>query len=184
MHRSARTACSRRMWRFALIALVVWLAGSGIGTDALRAAAPARYAGTFRIESWRELEARGLFHFFYLHPSGHFLLAAEWPGHERSHFAGTWSVAGGRLHLTGRGAVVTNQGAWRTAFRREYRITVQDRGYRLAPLPEKNRYGLLGWPNAFQFFRRQPVPNLPGRPLPAQEDAIEAHIQALLAETG
>lgn len=147
--------------------------------------APAKYAGTYRIADWRKLEARGLHHFFYLHPDGRFLLAASWPGNEHSRFAGTWSVTGDRLHLNGRGRVETNQGDWQTAFQRTYRIRVGERGFVLKPEPQKNRYGLLGWPDSFHFHRRLPAPNLPDVELPRDPAALGAHIEALLeAGTG
>ncbi len=143
---------------------------------------PDRYAGTYRIEGWRELEARDLHHFFYLQPDGHFLLGAEWPGKEQSLFVGTWSVADDRLTLTGAGHVQTHQGAWRTSFERTYRIRVEPTGFVLEPEPQKNRYGLLGWPQTYTFYRRQPAPNLPGAKLPADSAALAQHIAALLAE--
>jgi len=142
---------------------------------------PDRYAGTYRIEGWRELEGRELYHFFYLQPDGRFLLGAEWPGKEQSLFVGTWSVADDRLYLNGAGRVQTNQGAWRTDFERTYRIRVDPAGFMLEPEPRKNRYGLLGWPQAYRFFRRQPAPNLPGTKLPTDPAALARRIAALLA---
>src|SRR5262249_43969384 len=72
----------------------------------------AALAGTYRIDSWKDLESRGLFHFFYLDPSGRFYLAGEWKGSETSRFGGVWSVAGDRLQLSGTADVNTNQGHW------------------------------------------------------------------------
>jgi hypothetical protein len=174
-HRAARVALPAALQLAALAALLL-----PAGLPA-RADAPDRYAGTYRIESWRELEARGLHHFFYLQPDGHFLLAAEWPGNEHSQFVGTWSVTADRLYLNGQGRVDTNQGAWRTEFHRTYRIRVEPGGFVLAPEPQKNRYGLLGWPQDYRYYRRQPAPNLPGVALPADAGAMAAHIAALLA---
>jgi hypothetical protein len=135
-----------------------------------------KYAGTYRIDGWRDLEARGLYHFFYLAPDGRFLLAAEWPGKERSLFVGTWSIEEDRLALAGAGHVETNQGAWRSAFERSYRIQVEAGGFVLAPEPVKNHYGLLGWPQAYRYFRRQPAPNLPQLKLPDDPAALERYI--------
>lgn len=140
-----------------------------------------KFSGTYRIQGWRDLERRGMHHFFYLHPSGHFLLGAAWPGHETSRFAGLWNVAGDRLTLTGAGRVDTNQGAWRTDFRRTYLISVEGDGFWLLPVLEKNRYGMIGWPNPFRFHRRQPRPNLPGGDIPAAEAGILRHILKMIA---
>lgn len=142
-------------------------------------ATPHKYAGTYRIEGWHDLQANGLYHFFYLHPNGHFLLAGEWPKNERSHFVGTWTVSGDKLYLSGRGAVDTNQGAWRADFSRTFRIRVGQGGFVLEPEPAKNRFGLMGWPNAYHFYRSQPVPNLPGVTLPADADGLARYIAKL-----
>jgi hypothetical protein len=53
------------------------------------------------------------------------------------------------VELGGEGEVRTNQGDWRTAFIRVYRVDVKDGATRLTPVPEKNRFGILGWPNSF-----------------------------------
>jgi hypothetical protein len=143
------------------------------------AAPPAKFGGTYRIEDWQNLEGRGLYHFFYLHPGGRFLLAGAWPGHETSAFAGDWSVTGELLYLNGRGQVDTNQGRWQVDFHRTYRIQVRAEGFRLEPVPRKNRYGLMGWPNAFLFYRSRPVPNLPGGSLPDSEAALLDRIDRL-----
>ena len=54
-------------------------------------------------------------------------------------------------------------------------------GFVLAPEPQKNRYGLMGWPQYYRFFRRAPAPNLPGVALPENEAAMAQHIAGLLA---
>lgn len=179
---TVRTGCSpgtsRRLLMCMLVALAL-LAVPAPGRPAL-AEAPAKYVGTYRIEDWRALEKRGLHHFFYLHADGRFLLAASWPGHERSQFVGTWSVTEDRLHLNGAGQVSTNQGDWRTEFSRTYRIRLADAVFVLEPEPKKNRYGLLGWPNAFRFHRHQPDPNLPDLELPGDAQAMGERIAAML----
>lgn len=144
------------------------------------AASPGELSGTYRIEGWRGMEKRGLHHFFYLHPGGYFLLGAAWPGHETSRFVGTWSAAGGRVTLKGKGKVETNQGNWTVAFLRTYRISEEKGGLRLAPIPEKNRFGLMGWPNAFRRHSEGPAPNLPGAAIPAGEVEILRYIKKLL----
>jgi hypothetical protein len=168
----------RAAWRALLPVLLlgVLLAGAPARADA-----PDKFAGTYRIDGWRDTEGRGLYHFFYLQPDGHFLLAAEWPGNERSQFVGAWSVADDRLYLNGKGRVETNQGAWRTAFSRTYRIRVAATGFLLQPEPRKNRYGLLGWPQPYHYYRRQPAPSLPGRKLPQDAAAMAELIASLLA---
>ena len=142
--------------------------------------APPKFAGTYRIESWRDLEGRGLYHFFYLHPGGRFLLAAEWPNHESSRFAGAWNVSGDRLYLNGRGKVRTLQKSWQVEYRRTFLISVRESGFLLRPLPEKNRYGLMGWPDGFRYHLSRPAPNLPGGKIPTDEDAILDRILTLL----
>lgn len=146
------------------------------------AAPPAALAGTYRIENWQALQERGLYHFFYLHPQGRFLLAAAWPGHETSRFAGTWRVRNGRLSLRGRGWVETNQGDWRTDFARAFRVRRDGGTVRLEPVPRKNRYGLMGWPDAFVRHSADPAPNLPRGDLPADAAALLERIRALLGE--
>jgi hypothetical protein len=121
-----------------------------IGQEPARAAErPARFAGDYRIDTWRSLERRGILHVFQLNEDGAFLVGAEWPDHERSRFTGTWSFSGGRIVLRGEGEVWTNQGSWQTPFLRAYAVDERESGIRLIPVPEKNRYGLVGWPNAF-----------------------------------
>jgi len=154
------------------------------GPEAPPTAAASKFAGTYRIADWQAMEARGLYHFFYLHPAGAFLLAAEWPQRETSQAVGRWRVSGDLLSLTGTVRVRTNQGGWEVAFARAFHIRLDRRGFRLEPVPEKNRYGLLGWPDAFVFHRPGPAPNLPGRDLPAGEDALLALIRKLSAAPG
>ena len=133
-----------------------------------------KFAGTYRIEGHRTLEQRGMFHFFYLHRDGRFVLAAEWPAHESTRIGGTWRVDGTWIVLLGTAHVRTNQGDWEVPFDRRYRVATQSTGFRLTPLPEKNRYGLLGWPNPFHFDRVTPMPNLPGDLLPRDEAGLLA----------
>jgi hypothetical protein len=176
-----RRAASRLAAPALLLAALLALLLPAVAAPA-RADAPDKYAGTYRIESWRELQARRLYHFFYLAPDGHFLLGADWPGHERSQFVGTWSVEGDVLVLRGQGHVTTNEGAWDAAFERSYRIQLQGAGFVLAPEPQKNRYGLMGWPQYYRFFRRAPAPNLPEAKLPEDAQAMAAYIAAALAK--
>lgn len=147
-------------------------------------AAPAKYAGTYRIDSWQDLEKRDLYHFFYLQPGGDFLLGAEWPGRETSRAAGRWKIAGELLSLEGSISVSTNQGRWRVPFRRSYRIQVGEQGIRLEPMLAKNRFGLLGWPNAFNFFRTRVSPNLPSGRIPRDAEKLEALISKLRGSRG
>jgi len=175
------------LWRALAVALGLLVLGGAapaepVAAQAAEAATPPKFAGTYRIEPWRELEARGLYHFFYLQPGGSFLLGAEWPGKETSRAAGTWTVSGDLLSLTGRVHVQTNQGSWRTAFRRTYRISVAPEGIRLKPILEKNRYGLLGWPNAYRFHRTAVDPNLPGGGIPTDPLELLALIHKLAGE--
>jgi len=182
--RAPATACLtapaalRGLWRAALLAALLAFAG----LPAQAQDAPAKFAGTYRIEGWRALEAQGLHHFFYLQADGHFLLAAQWPGHETSQFVGTWRETDGALELAGRGHVDTNEGNWRTEFRRRYRIEVAAGGIVLRPEPVKNRFGMMGWPQAYTFYRPQPAPNLPGVKLPEDPAAMAKTIAAALAK--
>ena len=172
---------SRSPGRAPLLRLALLLAG----LLALLSATPAlansldKFAGTYRIDGWKGYQDDGMFHFFYLHPSGVFLLAAQWEGNETSTITGTWSAGTERLYLTGSARVDTNQGKWVVEFSRTFQVKVSPDGYRLTPLPEKNRFGLMGWPNAFDFYRRAPQPNLPGRKLPGDEAAMLQAIQGL-----
>jgi hypothetical protein len=108
-----------------------------------------RYAGAYAIDGWEALERQGIRHVFQLRADETFVLGADWPEHERSRFTGTWSLSGERIVLHGEGEVWTNQGSWRTPFLRGYAIDETGGAIRLTPIPEKNRYGLLGWPNPF-----------------------------------
>jgi len=138
---------------------------------------PAVPVGTFAIEGAPDLEARGLYHFLYLHPSGRFLMAAEWAGHESSRAAGRWEAGASGITLTGTAHVETNQGRWDVPFRREFRW--ERAAERLVPLPEKNRFGMLGWPNAYRFKSAQPVSSLPPEKLPRDEAGLLALMRAL-----
>jgi hypothetical protein len=142
-------------------------------------AAPAKYAGTYRIESWQSIEKKGLYHFFYLRPGGDFLLGAEWPGRETSRAAGDWRASGGQLSLKGTISVSTNKGRWKVPFQRTFRIGLGDHGIRLEPVLERNRFGLLGWPNAYYFYRTRVSPNLPSRKIPQDADKLDALIARL-----
>ena len=141
----------------------------------------AKYIGTYRIADWRDFEAKQLFHFFYLHPNGEFLLGAEWPGRETSRAVGTWRVAGNFLTLAGKAFIETNQGNWNIPFSRTYKIIVNPRGIGLKPIPEKNRFGLLGWPDTYFYYRERPTPNLPGGGIQADPEKIRETIRLLLA---
>ena len=80
------------MQRFTISFLIGLLLGVAAGAfpETPRASeTPAKFAGTYRIEDWKDLEGSKLFHFFYLHHSGEFLLAAQWPEREDSRAVGT-----------------------------------------------------------------------------------------------
>ena len=162
----------------ALLALTAFVIVAAQGGAILAGPAPSKYVGSYRIENRQALETRGMFHFFYLHPEGGFLLAAEWPGRESSSAAGSWRVEQGRLMLAGWAEVRTGGDFWRVPFRRAFRIGVTGSGIRLTPIPGKNRYGLLGWPDAYLYFREAASPNLPGRNFPADPAALAAKIEA------
>lgn len=143
------------------------------------AAARNAMAGTYRIDIWKDLEARGLYHFFYLDPGGRFYLAGEWKGSESSRFGGVWSVAGDRLQLSGTADVNTNQGHWTIPYHRTFRIDhIQDTTL-LTPLPEKNRFGLMGWPNSFVRVEAGVAMNIPGGVVPADAKQILGLSEAL-----
>jgi len=148
----------------ALVALILAVPGVSLAQN--------KYAGTYRIEGWEDLEHKQIYHFFYLHPEGVFLLAGEWPGNESSRFQGEWKVEGDQLTLTGKGRVKTNQGAWSTNFSRVFRIVVRSEGFQLVPVLEKNRFGLMGWPNPFQYYRPRPAVNLPKAEFPSEEAGL------------
>lgn len=177
---SARPGAARGAVVLGALLAAALLAGRGA---AAAGEPPVKFAGTYRIEHWRDLEARHLYHFFYLHPSGRFYLAGEWPGSESSRFAGTWAVAGEQLDLSGVADVKTSQGSWKIPFHRSFRVEAGRAGLRLVPLPEKNRYGLMGWPDAFVFLRAAPAPNLPEAAVPEDEGKLLA-LSAALAPPG
>ncbi len=153
------------------------------GATVATAQAGDKFAGTYKIENWAQLEKQGLYHFFYLHRSGRFLLAGHWADNESSRIAGRWRVEGERLVLRGQAHVNTNQGNWQVPFERVFRIDVGAGVYTLRPRLDKNRYGLLGWPNPFIFYRPQLVPNLPGAKLPTDEQVLLALIDRLRVGT-
>lgn len=157
----------------ALAAALAWAAPAP-------AQGPGKFAGTYRIDGWQEMEPKGLYHFLYLHPAGAFLLAGEWRGRESSRATGSWVGSGERIELTGTVQVRTNRGSWRVPFARSLRVELDASGLRLVPIPEKNRFGMLGWPNAFLYYRAQPTPNIPGAGLPADEDDLLKLIRATL----
>ncbi|MDH5753568.1 MAG: hypothetical protein OEZ59_14250, partial [Deltaproteobacteria bacterium] len=80
-----------------------------------------------------------------------------------------------------KGQVKTNQGEWKSNYVRVFRIEVPATGVLLRPVPEKNRFGVMGWPDPFLFFRSQPWPNLPGVELPTDPAEMLAYIEALEA---
>ena len=141
--------------------------------------APAKFAGTYRIQDWEAMEGRQLYHFFYLHHSGEFLLAAQWPEREDSRAVGTWRVDGEHLSLAGTVEVKTNKGDWKEPFNRTYKIKVDSKGIRLEPVLRKNRFGLLGWPNPFVHYRTAPAPNLPNSDIPEGEKNLLVMIREL-----
>jgi hypothetical protein len=165
-----------------ILGLVV-LCGAAGGASPWAADAPATpqaLGGTYRIDAWRDLEARGLYHFFYLDPGGRFYLAGEWKGSETSRFGGTWSIAGDTVQLTGTADVNTNQGKWTVPYHRTFRIDRGSGTIRLTPLPEKNRFGLMGWPNSFVFLEAQPAVNIPGGAVPSDARQL-VHLSEALA---
>lgn len=135
--------------------------------------------GTYAIDGAADLEALGLYHFLYLHPSGRFLMAGEWAHNESSRAAGQWTAHGGVVTLTGRARVETNQGRWDIPFRRVFRQTGTAAQTRLEPVPEKNRFGMLGWPNSYAFKSAQPEPSIPGGKIPSDEAGLLALIAGL-----
>lgn len=150
---------TRAAWGLALAvvcaAILLGLPGAdpvAAQTSTPSAADEARVAGQYRIDAWKQLERQKIALRFLLKPDGAFELGAEWPYHETSRFTGTWSLSGGRVVLQGEGEVWTNQGAWRTPFARGYTVSEKGGTIVLTPQPEKNRYGLMGWPNAFERF--------------------------------
>lgn len=154
------------------------------GSGATTTSGAALPAGTYAIEGAADLEARGLYHFLYLHPSGRFLMAGEWAHNESSRAAGLWTVHDGEVTLTGSAHVDTNQGRWDVPFRRVFRIVGTGEQARLEPVPEKNRFGMLGWPNAYTFKSPQPEPSVPGGTIPQTEAGLLALIADLSKPTG
>ncbi len=137
--------------------------------------------GTYGIEGAQDLEGRGLYHFLYLHPSGRFMMAAEWPHNESSRAAGHWRLDGAEVTLTGFAHVETNQGRWDVPFRRVFREETLADKMRLVPLPEKNRFGMLGWPNAYAFKSARPAPSLAIGGIPSEETRLVAMIDEFIA---
>ena len=173
---------ARRFLLFMLGAIIVATLSNQMMPSGLRllaAEVPAKHAGTYRIDTWQEMEEQKLFHFFYLHHSGDFLLAAEWPGREESRAVGTWRKDGNHLTLHGQMEVKTNKGTWKTPFNRTFKVELRDVGITLVPVLRKNRFGLLGWPNVFVFHRTAPAPNLPTIKIPKEEQALLALITSL-----
>lgn len=180
LHRAPRAGLAAKWLPAALLAGL--LALLPVWAPAAFAQMPNKYAGTYRIESWHALQARTIYQFFYLAPDGQFLLAAEWPGKEQSQFVGTWSVAKNVVTLRGQGHVHTDEGSWDTTFHRAYRVELMNGGFVLDPVPAKNHYGLMGWPEYYRFYRREPAPNLPSVKLPDTEPAMAQHIAQLLSK--
>jgi hypothetical protein len=75
--------------------------------------------------------------------------------------------------------VNTSQGHWKVPFQRTFKIERAEGALRLTPLPEKNRFGLMGWPNAFVFFERGPAVNLPGNALSPDPQTLMSLSEAL-----
>lgn len=150
MIRNARmVSLSRAAARLAALLLAVPILSLAAPTAAAAEENSDRYAGTYKIDDWRSLEKKSISHMFVLERDGRFLLGAQWSDKEENYFFGTWTLADGRISLNGIGKVRTNQGGWTTRFARTYKIGEKDGWVELTPIPEKNRYGLLGWPNAF-----------------------------------
>ena len=139
--------------------------------------------GSYRIEGGEGYEEDGMFHQFYLHTDGTFYLAAEWDQFETSRFAGTWHVAGDWVELSGQANVQTSHGSWVTEFTRSFRISQANGVWVLTPNPLKNRFGMMGWPNPFTYYRSSPVPNLPVQDLPLDEPSLLERIYELAPAT-
>ena len=155
------------------------LVGTAAATVPSIAAPASELEGTYAIEGAQDLQARGLYHFLYVHPGGKFLMAAEWAGNESSRAAGTWSVQADELTLMGNAHVSTNQGAWDIPYRRTFRIERRDGQTWLTPVPEKNRFGMLGWPNAYVFVAAKPVPPFPNHAVPEDESSLLALMERM-----
>ncbi|MDH4224098.1 MAG: hypothetical protein OEW12_00440 [Deltaproteobacteria bacterium] len=145
------------------------LVGQALGQNPT---APLELSGTYKIESWKNREQSHLFHFFYLNKDGTFLLGAEWPGFETTRIAGNWKAEGDNLMLTGHASVKTNKGEWQAEFHRAFHISTAGQQAKLTPVPEKNRFGMLGWPDSFIRSSPKPEPNLPSGEIPADEAGI------------
>ncbi|MDH4121563.1 MAG: hypothetical protein OEV94_07655 [Deltaproteobacteria bacterium] len=161
-------------WMTALGVFLFLVLGTGWSQGAEPAPSPdrARFAGTYKIDEWKSREHRGMYHFFYLDPDGTFLLAASWKEFESSKIAGTWSLVGGRVELQGVADVQTNRGSWRVDFHRSFTVETQTPAPVLKPIPEKNRYGMMGWPSTFTLVSPKPEPNLPDGSIPADRKEI------------
>ena len=111
------------------------------------------WQGSWIVAKGDTQRRKGLHHALYLDAQGRFLMAARWPGREYSRAAGQWSYDGRFLHLAGSVRVETNRGSWRVPFRRTFRPRARQEdaanAWTLHPVPQKNRYGMLGWPQAF-----------------------------------
>ncbi len=168
-----------RYLRICMLALVCTMVVTPcIASENQRAKSP--YAGAYRIEGWRDYQKKEVEHFFFLHPKGIFLLAAQLRGRENTRIGGHWQVAGNEIILQGAAHVWTNQGEWRTPFWRRFRIQKSPNGLLLTPMPAKNRYGLMGWPNAFLYSGKKPLA-LPGKSTPAQPNALLQEAKTLLS---
>ena len=144
-------------------------------------AAKVSIPGTYRIDKFQSRQESGLYHFFYLHPNGTFLLAAEWKDYEHSRIGGQWALNGDRLVLQGHGTVETNKGNWTVDYQRTFVVSLADGHTRLVPIPEKNRFGLMGWPDGFTHVDDKPQSNLPNNKLPADEAGLLKEAQAAQA---
>ena len=145
--------------------------------EPLQAAPNSPWQGSWIVAKGDTQRRKGLHHALYLDAQGRFLMAARWPGKEYSRAAGKWSYDGRFLHLAGAVRVETNRGSWRVPFRRTFRPRARQEdaanAWALHPVPQKNRYGMLGWPQAFVREGALPSaiataafqPDLPPKPL-------------------
>lgn len=162
----------------------VLLSATPFGPIQVRAQPLTPPAGTYRISGAESLESHGMYHFLYLDPSGRFLMAAEWVKRETSRAAGHWRMQNQELVLEGSVEVNTNEGQWKTVFRRMFKVALAEKTgsaqiVRLSPILEKNRYGMLGWPNTYLFHSARPEPNLPGSSLPTDAARMLTLIEKL-----
>ena len=155
------THAAARLAEFLVAVSLLSLAAS---TAAATEEGAGRYAGTYKIDNWRSLEKDGISHMFVLERDGRFLLGAQWADKEENYFFGTWTLADEKISLNGIGNVRTNTGGWTTRFARTYKIGDKDGQVELTPIPEKNRYGLLGWPNAFVMIEPSAAAESEGQP--------------------